>query len=134
MVCKGTKDMRGVNGHPPNPDVSFVAALGHAYGTTTERGIFPTRDGGKTWEKVLYLDDRTGAIDVVFDPQNPHVLFAAMWEGYRTPWTLNSGGAKDGLYRSSDAATTWNPDEANAIPDAPLHRIAVPYSAPTSHP
>src|SRR6266851_5365663 len=104
---KDTHHIGAVIVHPTNPDVAFVAALGHAYGANTERGIFRTRDGGKTWDKVLYLDDRTGGVDVVFDPQNPHVLFAAMWEGYRTPWTLNSGGAKDGLYRSSDDGATW---------------------------
>src|SRR6267143_1110027 len=106
----GLKDTRHIGKvivHPTNPDVAFVAALGHAYGKNSERGIFRTRDGGKTWEKVLYLDDRTGGTDIVFDPQNPHVLFAAMWEGYRTPWTLNSGGDKDGLYRSNDDGTNW---------------------------
>jgi photosystem II stability/assembly factor-like uncharacterized protein len=127
----GLKDTRHIGAvivHPTNPDVVFVAALGHAYGANTERGIFRTRDGGKTWEKVLYLDDRTGGIEVVFDPQNPHVLFAAMWEGYRTPWTLNSGGAKDGLYRSNDDGTTWKHIEGNGIPEGPLGRIGVSVS------
>src|SRR5271167_1561188 len=91
----GLRDTRHIGDviiHPTNPDIVFVAALGHAYGPNPDRGIYRTRDGGKTWEKVLYLDDRTGGIEVVFDPHNPHVLFAAMWEGWRTPWTLNSGG------------------------------------------
>ena len=95
----GLKDTRHIGAviiHPTNPDVVFIAALGHAYGPNTERGVFRTRDGGKTWEKVLYIDDHTGAIDVVFDPHNPHILFAAMWEGSRTPWSLNSGGDKSG--------------------------------------
>jgi len=77
----GLKDTRHIGAiiiHPTNPDVVFVAALGHAYGPNSVRGVFRTRDGGRTWERVLYLDDRTGAIDVVFDPQNPHILFAAM--------------------------------------------------------
>jgi photosystem II stability/assembly factor-like uncharacterized protein len=124
----GLKDTRHIGKvivHPTNADVAFVAALGHAYGANNERGIFRTRDGGKTWEKVLYLDDRTGGIDIVFDPGNPHVLFAAMWEGYRTPWTLNSGGEKDGLYRSSDDGSTWKRVEGNGIPDGPLGRIGV---------
>src|SRR5579859_1637440 len=75
----GLRDTRHIGAviiHPSNPDIVYVAALGHAYGPNSERGIFRTRDGGKTWEKVLYLDDRTGAIEVVFDPSNPHVLFA----------------------------------------------------------
>src|SRR5439155_18133258 len=65
---------------PKNADVAFVAALGHAYGPNVERGVFRTRDGGKTWEKVLYRDDHTGAIDVVFDPNNPNILYASLWQ------------------------------------------------------
>ncbi|MEQ1354141.1 MAG: glycosyl hydrolase, partial [Candidatus Acidiferrum sp.] len=132
----GLKDSRHIGAvivHPTNPDVVFVAALGHAYGPNTERGIFRTRDGGKTWEKVLYLDDRTGGIDVVFDPHNPHVLFAAMWEGYRTPWTLNSGGAKDGLFRSNDDGTTWKRVEGHGMPEGPLGRIGVSVSGGDSN-
>ncbi len=124
----GLKDSRHIGAvivHPANPDIAFVAALGHAYGPNEERGIFRTRDGGKTWEKVLYINDRTGGIDVVFDPQNPHVLFAAMWEGYRTPWNLNSGGEKSGLYRSADGGTTWKRLDGKGLPDGPLGRIGV---------
>jgi photosystem II stability/assembly factor-like uncharacterized protein len=130
---KETRHIGAVVVHPTNPDVVFVAALGHAYGANTERGVFRTRDGGKTWEKVLYLDDRTGAIDVVFDPHNPHVLFAAMWEGWRTPWTLNSGGAKDGLYRSSDDGSTWKRVEGNGMPEGPLGRIGIAVSGADSN-
>jgi photosystem II stability/assembly factor-like uncharacterized protein len=132
----GLKDTRHIGKvivHPTNPDVGFVAALGHAYGKNTERGIFRTRDGGKTWEKVLYLDDRTGGIDIVFDPQNSHVLFAAMWEGYRTPWMLNSGGEKDGLYRSNDDGTTWKRVEGNGMPEGPLGKIGVAVSGADSN-
>src|SRR5690242_13139586 len=131
----GLKDTRHIGAiviHPTNPDIVYVAALGHAYGPNTERGIFRTRDGGKSWEKVLYLDDRTGAIDVVFDPQNPHILFASMWEGWRTPWTLNSGGAKDGLYRSTDDGTTWKRLEGEGLPEGPLGRIGVSVSGARS--
>jgi photosystem II stability/assembly factor-like uncharacterized protein len=119
--------------HPTNPDVVFIAALGHAYGANTERGIFRTRDGGRTWEKVLYLNDRTGGIDIVFDPHNPHVLFAAMWEGYRTPWMLNSGGDKDGLFRSSDDGNTWKRVEGHGMPEGPLGRIGVAVSGEDSN-
>jgi photosystem II stability/assembly factor-like uncharacterized protein len=129
---KETRHIGAVIIHPTNPDVAFVAALGHAYGPNPERGIFRTRDGGKTWEKVLYLDDRTGAIEVVFDPHNPHILFAAMWEGYRTPWSLNSGGAKDGLYRSDDDGNTWKRIEGNGLPEGPLGRISVAVSGSDS--
>ena len=132
----GLKDTRHIGAviiHPTNPDVVFVAALGHAYGANTERGVFRTRDGGKTWEKVLYLDDRTGAFQVTFDPHNPHVLFAAMWEGWRTPWTLNSGGAKDGLYRSNDDGSTWKRVEGNGIPEGPLGKISAAVSGADSN-
>lgn len=132
----GLKDTRHIGAviiHPTNPDIVFVAALGHAYGPNSERGVFRTRDGGKTWDKVLYLDDRTGAIEVVFDPHNPHVLFAAMWEGWRTPWTLNSGGAKDGLYRSSDDGSTWKRVEGNGMPEGTLGRISVAVSGADSN-
>jgi photosystem II stability/assembly factor-like uncharacterized protein len=132
----GLKDTRHIGAviiHPTNPDIVFVAALGHAYGSNTERGIFRTRDGGKSWEKVLYLDDRTGGIEVVFDPNNPHVLFAAMWEGWRTPWTLNSGGAKDGLYRSNDDGSTWKRVEGSGMPEGTLGRISVAVSGADSN-
>jgi len=124
----GLKDSRHIGAvivHPSHPDIAFVAALGHVYGPNEERGVFRTRDGGKTWEKVLYINDRTGAIDVVFDPQNPHIVFATMWEGYRTPWSLTSGGDKSGLYRSIDGGTTWKRLEANGLPEGPLGRIGV---------
>ena len=130
---KETRHIGAVIIHPTNPDVVFVAALGHAYGPNPERGIFRTRDGGKSWEKVLYLDDKTGGIEVVFDPQNPHILFAAMWEGSRTPWSLNSGGAKDGLYRSGDDGTTWKRLDGNGLPDGPLGRISVGVSGVDSN-
>jgi len=132
----GIKDSRHIGKvivHPTNPDVVFVAALGHAYGANTERGIFRTRDGGKTWDKVLYINDRTGGIDIVFDPNNPHVLFAAMWEGYRTPWSLNSGGDKSGLYRSADDGATWKRIEGNGMPEGPLGRIGVGVSGGDSN-
>src|SRR5690348_9152247 len=91
----GLKDTRHIGAviiHPKNPDIAFVAALGHAYAPNTERGIFRTHDGGKSWEKVLYVDDKSGGIDVVFDPKNPNVLFASTWQVVRTPYSLNSGG------------------------------------------
>jgi photosystem II stability/assembly factor-like uncharacterized protein len=132
----GLRDTRHIGGvviHPTDPNIVYVAALGHAYGPSTERGVFRTRDGGKSWEKVLYLDDRTGAIEIVFDPKNPHVLFASMWEGWRTPWMLNSGGAKDGLYRSTDEGSTWKRIEGNGMPEGQLGRIGVSVSGADSN-
>ena len=72
---------------PPNPDIVYVAALGHPYGRNAERGVFRSKDGGATWQKILYRDDHAGAVDLAIDPHNPNVLFAAIWDVYRTPWT-----------------------------------------------
>src|SRR5882762_6603392 len=85
--------------NPNNPDIVFVAALGHPYGPNSERGIFRTTDGGKNWEKVLYKDENTGGVDVAFDPRNPNVLFAALWQVRRSSWNMNDGGPGSGLYR-----------------------------------
>jgi photosystem II stability/assembly factor-like uncharacterized protein len=132
----GLKDSRHIGSvivHPRNPDIAFVAALGHAYGPNTERGVFRTTDGGKTWEKVLYKDDKTGAIDVVFDPRNPNVLFAALYEVRRTPWSMSSGGPGSGLYRSNDGGTTWKHLEGKGLPGGILGRIGVSVSGADSN-
>lgn len=113
---------------PKEPDIVFVAALGHAYGSNSERGIFRTRDGGKTWEKVLYKDDQTGGIDVVFDPHNSNILFASLWQVMRTPYSLDSGGPGSGLYKSVDGGTTWKRLEGNGLPDGIMGRIGVSVS------
>ena len=127
----GLKDTRHIGRiavHPTNPDGVFVAALGHAYGTNTERGLFRSTDGGKSWQKVLYKDEKTGAIDVVFAPSNPHILFAALWEANRTPWSLTSGGPGSGLYKSTDDGATWKRLEGNGLPKGILGRIGVAVS------
>jgi len=114
--------------HPQNPDIVFVAALGHAYGPNETRGVFRSSDGGKTWQKVLFKDNKTGAIDLVFDPNNPHILFAALWEAQRTPWGLTSGGPGSGLYRSGDDGATWKRLEGHGLPSGALGRIGVSVS------
>ncbi|MFY9529577.1 MAG: hypothetical protein WAR24_11770 [Candidatus Acidiferrales bacterium] len=113
---------------PRNPDVVFVAALGHAYGPNEQRGVFRSTDGGKTWQKVLYKDDKTGAIDITFDPTNSHILYAALWEAHRTPWSLESGGPGSGLYKSSDGGANWKRLEAHGLPKGMLGRIGVAVS------
>jgi len=133
----GLKDSRAIGKvivSPNNPDIVFVAALGHPFGPNAERGIFRTLDGGKTWEKVLYKDENTGGIDVAFDPHNPNILFAALWEVRRTPWSLSSGGPGSGLYRSSDGGTTWKrledkPGKESGLPKGPYGRIGVSVAA-----
>ena len=118
--------------NPKNPDIVFVAALGHAYGRNTERGVFRSTDGGKTWQKVLYKDDQTGAIDVVFDPSNSKIVYAALWQAYRTPYSMVSGGPGSGLYRSADGGTTWTQIKGNGFPSGVLGRIGVAVSAETN--
>jgi photosystem II stability/assembly factor-like uncharacterized protein len=93
--------------HPKNPDVAFAAVLGHAFGPNKERGVYRTQNGGKTWEKVLYKNEETGASDVCFDPANPTILFAGLWQARRKPWEMTSGGAGSGLYTSRDGGDTW---------------------------
>jgi photosystem II stability/assembly factor-like uncharacterized protein len=92
---------------PSNADVVYVSALGHPYAPNAERGVFRSRDGGKTWQKILYKNERAGAVDLVIDPHNSKVLFAALWDVYRTSWTLSSGGPLSGLYKSTDGGDTW---------------------------
>lgn len=128
----GLKDSRAIGKvivNPHNADIAFVAALGHPYGPNTERGVFRTTDGGKTWEKVLYKDENTGAIDVAFDPRNSNILFAALWEARRTPWSLSSGGPGSGIYRSNDGGTTWKHITEHGLPAGPYGRIGVAVAA-----
>ena len=113
---------------PKNPDVAFVAALGHPFADNEERGIFRTRDGGKTWEKVLYKDAKSGGIDVTFDPSNSNILFAGLWQARRTPWSMDSGGPGSGLYRSIDGGTTWKQLKGHGLPEGTLGRIGVTVS------
>jgi len=93
--------------HPKNPDIVYVAAEGALYGPTEERGIYKSVDGGKTWKRVLYVNDLTGCSELSMDMNNPLVLYAAMWEHQRKPWKVISGGAGSGLYKSSDGGETW---------------------------
>ncbi len=128
----GLKDSRIVGKiivHPKNSDIVYVAALGHPYGPNAERGVFRTTDGGKSWQKVLFVDENTGAVDVTFDPHNPHILFAAMWQVRRQPWTLSSGGPGSGLYRSIDSGDTWKKLEGSGLPDGPYGKIGVAVAA-----
>jgi photosystem II stability/assembly factor-like uncharacterized protein len=128
----GLKDSRAIGRvivNPRNPDIVFVAALGHPYGANAERGVFRSLDGGKSWEKVLYRDENTGAVDVAFDPQNSNILFATLWETRRAPWTLSSGGPGSGLYRSTDAGATWKKLEGHGLPKPPYGRVGVAVAA-----
>ena len=118
---------------PTNPDVALVAAIGHAFGPNTERGVFRTADGGKSWTRVLYKDADTGAIDVTLDPHNPKIVWAALWTVRRQPWNFSSGGVGSGLYRSADGGVTWTHVTANGLPDGILGRIDISVSGADSN-
>ena len=113
--------------HPNNPDVLFVAALGHGYGPNPERGVLRSTDGGKTWGKVLFKDEDTGAIDLAFDPKNPQTIYAALWQTRRPPWNIYppSNGPGSGLYKSTDGGTTWNHLTGHGLPSEGLGRIGI---------
>ncbi len=110
---------------PHNPDIVLACALGHAYGTQPERGVFRTTDGGKTWERVLFVDENTGCSDMGTDPNNPRILFAGMWQMEIHTYGRTSGGPGSGLFKSTDGGTTWKRLEGHGLPHSPVGRIAV---------
>ncbi len=124
-----TRNIAKVRIHPQNPDLVYVAALGHAHGPNPERGVYRTQDGGKTWERILFRSDKAGAIDLSMDPHNPRILYAAFWEAYRNAYTLVSGGAECGLFRSIDGGDTWTEITRNeGLPKGMLGKIGVAVS------
>ncbi len=111
---------------PRNASTVFVAAMGHCYGPQQQRGVFRTRDAGKTWERVLFVDENTGAIDVTVDPTNPRTVFAAMWQLSIHPWFSESGGPGGGIYVSRDGGTTWtNLTGRHGLAAAPIGRTSI---------
>ena len=119
--------------HPSQPQIVLAAAMGHAFGRNVDRGIFRSTDGGATWTRTLFVDDTTGASDVAIDPQDPNIVYAAMYDYQRQPWHFRSGGPGSGLYRSGDGGVTWtkltDPARKNGLPGAKLlGRIGVSVS------
>ncbi len=127
MGLEKTERIAKIVVHPKNPDVVFAAALGNLWSPGTDRGLYRTTDGGKTWEKVLYVDENTGCSDVAIDWNNPDIMYAGMWEFRRTPWSFSSGGKGSGLYRSADGGKTWS-KITDGMPAGILGRIAVSVS------
>ncbi len=124
-----TRNIGQVRVHPHDPDIAFVAALGHAHGPNPQRGIFRTRDGGKTWKKVLSRGDAAGGIDISIDPTNPRIMFASLWEAIRRPHQMISGGEGSGLFKSTDGGDTWTDISRNrGLPKGVLGRIGVAVS------
>jgi photosystem II stability/assembly factor-like uncharacterized protein len=115
--------------HPSNCDVVWAAVAGHMFGTNTERGIFKTTDGGKSWKRTLFRDERTAGIEVNYDPKNPNVLFASLWESQRFPWGMSSGGQGSGLFKSTDAGETWTEITKNpGLPSGLWGKVGVSVS------
>ncbi len=111
--------------HPQNPDVVLACALGHAYGPQPERGVFRTMDGGKTWDRVLFVDENTGCSELAMDPRNPRKLFAGMWQIDIKTWGRESGGAGSGLFTSNDGGTTWTRLRGRGLPTRDVGKVKV---------
>ncbi len=121
-----TRNIGKLRVHPQHPDTVYVAALGHAHGANPERGVFRSTDGGRSWERVLFRDEDSGAIDVSIDPHNPRIIYAAIWQARRGPHYLESGGPGSGLFRSRDGGTSWEElSERPGMPQGPLGKIGV---------
>ncbi|HEX8903283.1 MAG TPA: hypothetical protein VF771_00425, partial [Longimicrobiaceae bacterium] len=126
---EGTQAIARIRIHPTDCDRAWVAALGHPYAPNPDRGVFRTTDGGRTWQKTLFRGDRAGAVDLVLTPGRPDTMFAALWEVGRTPWSLSSGGAGSGLFRSTDGGATWTEITRNAgLPTGIVGKIGVTVS------
>src|SRR5512143_2557357 len=126
---KETQQISRIVIDPRNSDVAYVAALGHVWGTNPERGVFKTTDGGKTWKKVLFRNDSTGAIELVMDPSSPNVLYAALWQAGRSPWMLVSGGAGSGIFKTTDGGEHWTEITRNkGLPSGVIGNVGMAIS------
>ncbi|HEX6533252.1 MAG TPA: glycosyl hydrolase, partial [Gemmatimonadaceae bacterium] len=124
-----TRHIAAIRVDPNDPDVVYVAATGHAFGPNPMRGVYRSRDGGRTWRRVLFADDTTGAIDLALDPTNPRILYAAMWRFRRSPWGFTAGGGRSGLFRSTDGGDHWTELTRNpGMPSALIGRIGIAVS------
>ena len=125
-----THHISQVRVHPTNPDIVFVGAFGHAFGPNPERGVYRTRDGGNTWEQVLFKSEKAGCIDLVMNPSNPDELFASIWEFERKAWGPKTGGPESGLYRTTDGGDTWTEITYNpGLPEGGRGRSGLTMSA-----
>jgi photosystem II stability/assembly factor-like uncharacterized protein len=124
-----TRQISRIRVHPKNPDLVYVAALGHVWGANDQRGVFRSKDGGKTWEKILSRGNKAGAIDLILDPTNPDTMYAGVWEVYRKPWTLESGGPGGGVFKSTDGGDTWTELTRNpGMPKGTVGKVGIAVS------
>jgi photosystem II stability/assembly factor-like uncharacterized protein len=129
MGLADTQVISKIRVHPSNPDLVYVAALGHPAGPNAERGIYRSKDGGKTWEKILFRDEKTGGIELNFDPSNPQVVYASLWEAFRVSHMMSSGGPGSGLFKSTDGGDHWTELSRNpGMPKGVLGKIGVSVS------
>lgn len=129
MGLEDTRQIPRIRIHPKNPDIVFVAALGHVWGPNEQRGVFRSKDGGKTWDKIFSRGNKAGAIDLILDPGNPSVIYAGFWEVYRKPWTLESGGPGSGLFKSTDGGDTWTELTRNpGLPRGMVGKVGIAVS------
>ena len=113
-----------------NPDIVYAASMGHVFKADPDRGVFKSMDGGKSWQKILFVDDKTGAICLVMDPNHPDVLYATMWQAVRTPWGLSSGGPGSGIYKTTDGGAHWSNITRNpGLPQTALGRVGLSIAA-----
>ena len=132
---KETQTIARIVVHPKDPDIVYVAALGHLFGPNPERGLYKTTDGGKTWTNTKFIDNDTGFTEVVMHPTNPNILFAASYQRRRQPWGFNGGGPGSAIWRTTDGAKTWTRLSGNGLPDNPvIGRIGLDFarSKPTT--
>jgi photosystem II stability/assembly factor-like uncharacterized protein len=130
MGLEKTRHIHRIKIDPMNPNTVYVGAIGSPWGEHPERGVFKTTDGGQTWEKVLFVNNKTGVADLIMDPTNPNKLIAAMWEHKRDPWFFNSGGSGSGLYMTHDGGKNWKKlTEEDGLPKGNLGRIGVAIAA-----
>jgi photosystem II stability/assembly factor-like uncharacterized protein len=123
-----TRQIGSIIVDPKDPNIVMVAAVGHAFGPNTQRGVFRSSDGGKSWNRVLYKNELTGAIDLAADPKDPNIVYAALWQVRRQPWNFSSGGPGSGLYRSTDGGLTWSQLTGHGLPEGILGRIDIAIS------